>query len=425
MPPTSVHIPRPERFGRYTLQGLLGDGATASVYRALRDDGTPAALKIHDERRTGRASDPADAFVRESACLSRIDHPNVVRIVEHGLVDGRAFVAMDLVDGVPLARLLEDGPLDPTRAVRLIAQAARGLAAAHGQGVLHRDVKPANLLVDDLDHLVVVDFGLAKEFGDGVSMTGDGLLLGTPESMAPEQIRGRPLDARCDVYGLGTVLYTALTGRPPFAQRQTAALLMAHLNDPVPPLAITAPHVDWPRTAEEIVQRCLAKSRGARFASMDDLVAALELLQQVLDDPTADDTLVRRVSSPPRTAPLVEQKPPAVLPLALVAVVVVCFGYVLFQGLTAVTSPAARVPVVTTPAPPAPEEPAPIAGPPVDPTPYEPLITADLPPLAPLARPPVIRVTPPPDPSPEPEPARPRDLRRSDLKNPFPSLENR
>ncbi|MCB9671453.1 MAG: protein kinase [Alphaproteobacteria bacterium] len=436
-------------FGRrYTVEGTLARGSSGTVYRA-RDSrtGAPVALKVL-ERRPGVPGTSSEVtavqFAREAALLARVRHPNVVSVLEYGREGDAAFVAMELVEGTTLQALVASGSLTPARLVAILDRVCEGVACAHDAGVIHRDLKPANILVAADGTVKVVDFGLAKEVGDAVSMTGDGLLLGTPLYMAPEQIRGRPLDRRCDVYAVGVCLYEGLAGRPPFARPQTAATLMAHLNEQVPPLQTFAPDLALPATADLVVARCLAKARADRFNSLHEVRAALDLLAAALDDPAADAAAVRLLTPAPGREARQRVSVGAALTAALLFSGAAAFGYVVIQGAAAIlVSTAPPPPLATVEAPPEaqpqpaePFEPVQFWQGPVE-SPPEPARTETPAPEAPVprARRPVPARPAPVDPpvvegpleAPEPtvpaEPAFPRH--GTDLKNPFHNVERR
>ena len=213
-------------------------------------------------------------FLREVEACSRLEHPNLVRVHDSGEAEGRLFLAMEFVRGYSLQELLErSGPLEPRQAVRGVLEAAAGVASAHAQGVLHRDLKPGNLLWDtDAGAVRVVDFGLTGRLAGGQSLTATGEVLGTPGFLAPEQAAGSPTDARTDVYGLGATLFALLCGRPPF-QGAGLAALAAVFNEPAPELSTLRPDVDRPLSA--LVARCLEKEPRDRFESMAALESAL------------------------------------------------------------------------------------------------------------------------------------------------------
>jgi DNA-binding beta-propeller fold protein YncE len=261
------------RIDEYRIEALAGRGGMGVVYRATEERlGRPVALKVITP---GLAGDEAfrERFVRESAMAGAIDHPNVIPVYGAGEADGRLFLAMRWVDGDDLRELVErDGALDPARAVEVVAAVGEALDAAHRRGLVHRDVKPANILVGE--HVYLGDFGLARDAADdserGVTKTGQ--FVGTVEWVAPEQVLGRPATAATDVYGLGCVLFFALTGRSPFGARSDYEMMTAHLNE-APPRVVDLV-ADLPAALDAVVARALEKDPDDRFASAGDLAVA-------------------------------------------------------------------------------------------------------------------------------------------------------
>ena len=214
-------------------------------------------------------------FVEESRVAASIDHPNVVPIFQAGEDGGRLFLAMRLVEGDDLATLVRrDGPLAPERAARIVAQVAAALDAAHGRSLVHRDIKPANVLIDAGDHAYLTDFGLAKHVAMAAGPTRTGIVVGTPDFLAPEQIRGEAIGPWTDIYALGCVLFFALTGRVVFPLDGPDAKLWAHLQNSPP--SVTALRDGVPAALENIVRRALAKDPRDRFESAAALGAALD-----------------------------------------------------------------------------------------------------------------------------------------------------
>ena len=266
-------------FAGYRIEALLGRGATSTVYRAedprLR---IPIALKLLNPE---AAADESfrERFVREFRLVAGINHPNIIPIYDAGVWEDSLYIAMRYVAGGDLKARIRGGPLAPERALTTLAQVAGGLDAAHARGLVHRDVKPANIMVDagagaDAPEVAyVTDFGLIKSVETGGAPTATGELLGTIDYVAPEQIEGRPVDGRTDVYSLGCVAFECLTGRVPFDRDNEAATLWAHMQEE-PPSAVAA-NPRLPRGIDRVLERALAKSPDDRFATCGGLVEAL------------------------------------------------------------------------------------------------------------------------------------------------------
>ena len=218
------------RIGDYAIDHLLGEGGMGKVYQATALDGTRVALKLV---KSDLARDPTfrHRFLREARIAQTVKHPNVVPVLATGEHEGIPYMAQRFIDGLALdQKLKRDGPLDLTSAVRICAGVAAGLDAVWAAGMVHRDVKPANILLDEHGEAYITDFGLAKDT-QGSVLTLPGQALGSMDYMAPEQIRGQPLSAATDVYALGCVMYECVCGRPPFGEVQGMRVLWAHLQD--------------------------------------------------------------------------------------------------------------------------------------------------------------------------------------------------
>jgi Protein kinase domain len=257
--------------GGYRIVEQVGRGGTSVVYRAEHVRlGRTAALKLLSPG-LGEA-DFSDRFLRESRLAASLDHPSIVPVYDAGEDDGLLYIAMAFVDGTDLKTLIRDeGRLPLGRAFGIVGQIASALDAAHARGLVHRDVKPANILVGPEDRAFLSDFGAVKELAS-VGMTRTGTFVGTIEYCAPEQIQGGEVDARTDVYALGCVLYEALTGKPPFHRPSEVAVLNAHLHAPPPQLSKEAP--DLPTALDAVIAKALAKSPLDRYATCGELVAA-------------------------------------------------------------------------------------------------------------------------------------------------------
>lgn len=261
----------------FRLKSLIGQGAMGTVYLAEGGEtGGEVALKLltreltEDDRFRQR-------FMREAEIASSLDHPHVVPILTFGEEDGRLYLAMPHVEGSDLRDLLSrEGALEPARTLHLLEQVAGALDAAHAAGLVHRDVKPANILVagePGEEHAYVCDFGLARHLSSVSSLTGDRGFVGTIDYVPPEQIAGGSIDRRADVYSLGCVLYECLTGERPFERETELALVYAHLNE-APPL-VTHLVAELPETVDGVVATALAKEPDDRYGSCGELVAAL------------------------------------------------------------------------------------------------------------------------------------------------------
>ncbi len=268
-----------EEFAGYRIDREVARGGMGVVYRAEHPRlGSAVALKLLAPELAEDGSF-RERFVRESRLAASISHPNIVPIYDAGEADGLLYIAMRFVDGSDLKELLREGRIPPERTLRIVAQAAQGLDAAHARGLIHRDVKPANLLIepagaDGADHVSVADFGLTKHAESRSGVTATGHFLGTIDYMAPEQIEGRQLDARADVYALGCVVFECLTGRPPFKLDNEVATIWAHIRERPPrPSGIRR---DLPPAVDDVLERALAKSPSDRFESCGDLAGALE-----------------------------------------------------------------------------------------------------------------------------------------------------
>jgi serine/threonine-protein kinase len=258
-------------FGRYRLIELLGRGGMGEVWRAYdtRTDRV-VAIKVLPPH-FSEDQDFLERFRREAHAAARIGNPHVIPIHDYGEIDGRLYVDMRLVEGRDLSAVLADGPMDPSRAVRIIEQIAKALHAAHRVGLVHRDVKPSNILLDEDDSAYLIDFGIARGLDD-TRMTGTGNAIGTLHYMAPERMGGHPDDARADIYALACVLYECLTGEPPFAGADMAGVVAAHLTTPPPRPSNMDRGV--PAAFDSVVATGMAKSPAQRYRTTVELADA-------------------------------------------------------------------------------------------------------------------------------------------------------
>jgi serine/threonine-protein kinase len=228
------------RLGRYRLEGVLGQGAMGTVYRAIGEGGDPVALKVAS---ADLAADETyrRRFEREARIAASLDHPHIVGVVEAGEAGGRPFLASRLVEGRTLAERIAEGPLPEDEVVRLVAELAAALDVLHERELVHRDLKPANVILDASGRALLSDFGLARGADDTV-LTQPGRVSGTVDYLAPELIRGAPASPASDVYSLGCLAYECLSGRPPFAERSIPDAILAHLEAQPEPLASPLSH---------------------------------------------------------------------------------------------------------------------------------------------------------------------------------------
>jgi hypothetical protein len=319
--------------GRYEVEDLVGTGGMSSVYRA-RDNvlERKVALKIlHDHY----SSDPeyVERFRREARAIARLNHPNIVTVIDRGELGRHQFIVFEHVAGENLKNLVRRrGPLPVDEAVALTAQIAQALAFAHEHGVVHRDVKPQNVLIDENGTAKVTDFGIARSIDPGEGLTETGTVLGTSGYIAPEQASGRRVDSRSDQYSLGVVLYELLTGEPPYSGDNVMALAMKHLHEPVP--RVRERRRDVPASVEAIVSRAMAKRPEDRFPSTDDMVAALQAAREdVSADLSEGPTGVIRRGEGRRRGPARRRRvAPLVAALAVVAAGTLALVYLLTRN---------------------------------------------------------------------------------------------
>lgn len=298
-----------QQISHYRILSLLGQGGMATVYRAeqlgLR---RIVALKIlHAD--LARDEVIVERFLREARIAASLNHEHIVTIYDVGEESGVYYIAMRYIEGESFAHLIRrDGPLPPARALAMLAQVADALDFAHAHGVLHRDVKPANVMVEPGDILTLTDFGIARA-GALSALTAAHTVIGTPAYMSPEQARGEPVDKRSDLYALGVMLYEALGGRPPFVADSTPGLLYMHVHQPPRPLSELRPDLPWGLSA--VVSRALAKQPDERYQSAHELIEAARAA--LTDWPPASDEPETAMTAPAPSVP--PAWPPPSLPL--------------------------------------------------------------------------------------------------------------
>ena len=262
-------------FGSYRIDGLLGRGGMSNVYRATHTalDRVLALKIMSDELSRDRVN--RERFMNEWKVAAALRHPNILPVHDAGEIGGRLFLAMDLVEGGDLGHeIMFDGALSPPRAIRILDQAAAALDAAHGAGMVHRDVKPGNVLLEG-ERAFLTDFGLSKLLSSGgPRLTAPGRMVGTVEYLSPEQIRGEPVTAQTDIYALGCVIFEAFTASSPFDGETDFVLMYAHLERAVPRMSERRPVL--PPSADEVVAKAMAKQPAERFESAGATIAALK-----------------------------------------------------------------------------------------------------------------------------------------------------
>ncbi|MDO3648052.1 serine/threonine-protein kinase [Nocardia mangyaensis] len=287
-------------FAGYRIERMLGRGGMGTVYLAAHPRlPRQVALKLLN-RELYSDDEVRGRFEREADVSAHLDHPGVVTVLDRGVENGLMWISMQYVDGTD-ASVFRGAPMDPARAVNIIAQTAEALDYAHERGVLHRDIKPANILLAparDGDRVVLTDFGIARLRGDSRELTRTGAFLATLAYAAPEQLSGETVDHRCDQYSLGCTLFTLLTGESPFPADNPGAVVAAHLTKPVPRASVDVP--DLPPAIDAVLARVMAKDRAERFSSCTEFAYAAAAALSV---PGFDHLVLSAdPASPPRLA---------------------------------------------------------------------------------------------------------------------------
>jgi serine/threonine protein kinase len=270
-----------ETLGGYSLVEELGRGGMAVVYKADQPKlERSVAVKVLDPIYTSEDSDVLARFRREAKAIAALRHPNILTVYDYGEEEGLAYIVMEYVEGGTLKDRLQGKSFDWKRALDLGVGVGRALAFAHDRGIIHRDVKPANILLLREDWPLLADFGLVKLQQARRALTQPGVTLGTPDYTSPEQALGETIDYRADIYALGVVLYEIVTGQLPFKAEKPFDVLLMHVSDPPKKPSDLAP--DIPEVLENAILKALAKSPEDRYAHMRDMVADLELAQEAI-----------------------------------------------------------------------------------------------------------------------------------------------
>ncbi len=343
--------------GRFEITRLMGFGGMGAVYEAIQNNmNRRIALKFIPSHNPVTAA----RFEREALTVSQLRHPNTVTVFDYGQTDdGFLFLTMELLNGHTLSDLIKQGPLEPARAVHIATQICRSLSEAHRHGIVHRDIKPDNIFLievdGDRDFVKVLDFGIAKVISgeDDVQLTGDGRIIGTPRYMSPEQIMSSAIDPRSDIYSLGCIIFEMLCGAPPFQQSTTTALMISHTQDPPPAFAerLSESSLDRiPLGLEHVVRRSLAKNADERPQTTDLLREELDQALVRRQDMLAEGSGFNRTGTANRVAlnrnattlgqafdeDVSKKSPPSALIIMLGLLVVVCavaaVGVVYYQS---------------------------------------------------------------------------------------------
>jgi eukaryotic-like serine/threonine-protein kinase len=358
-----------ELLGQFRVIERVGRGGMGEVYKAEQPamDRMVAIKILH--AKLARRPDLVSRFRREARAMSRLSHPNSARVFLYGQLEetNQLYIVMEYLDGVDLARLVRrDGPVEIHRAIRILIQVLGALEEAHSVGVIHRDLKPENILLTQQgglkDFPKVLDFGLAKiqeskPRPGSMVLTREGMVFGTPEFMSPEQARGEILDARSDVYSVALIFYELTTGKLPFPRSKPMEYISHHINTEPIPIGQRNPSLSLPEALNAIVGRALEKNRDKRYQSAREFSDALRtVLPPSMQDITQQTSIVKKSSAAatkPMTRPRVEKSPPqnriagkGVL-IALVAIIVVLVGVVIFLIATRDKPTPANVPLNT------------------------------------------------------------------------------
>jgi serine/threonine-protein kinase len=329
---------------RYELEELVGTGGMSSVYRAhdqLLE--RHVALKVLHPHYADD-SEYVERFRREARAVAKLSHPHIVTVIDRGEADGQQYIVFEYVDGENLKQLIErTGPLPTRQAIELTLEIADALAFAHEHGLVHRDVKPQNVLITPDGEAKVTDFGIARSLDVEQGVTQTGTVLGTSNYLSPEQASGHTTTPATDVYSLGVVLYEVLTGEVPFPGENFVAVAMKHINEPPPDVQARRP--DVPLRLAAAIDRALAKDPTERFRSMDEFAWELRQCLAQLDTPDAERTLivssaVLRESAPHRVRPARNRKPLLYALVALVALAAIVGGILALGGSKGKAPPA-------------------------------------------------------------------------------------
>ncbi|MCA9930849.1 MAG: serine/threonine protein kinase, partial [Anaerolineales bacterium] len=271
-----------KQLGPYQIVAPLGEGGMAAVYKAYQPSiDRYVALKVLPRH---FADDPEfiQRFKQEARVIANLQHPHILPVHDFGEAEGYTYMAMRFIRGGELSEWMQtNAPISLPQIRRIITQIGDALDYAHSQNIIHRDIKPSNVLIDERGNCLLTDFGLAKMMETSVKLTRTGGILGTPAYMSPEQGMGQGVDHRSDIYALGVILYEMVTGRPPYQAETPMAIMIKHIQAPLPPPNQYNP--DLPESVERVILKALAKNKEDRFATAGEMVQAL---QRATEQPT-------------------------------------------------------------------------------------------------------------------------------------------
>jgi serine/threonine-protein kinase len=322
--------------GRYELEEVVGHGGMSTVYKAHDSllERNVALKVLHQQY--NEDEDFVERFKREARSVAQLQHPNIVTVIDRGEENGRQYIVFEYIDGENLKELVvRKGRLDVRTALEIALEIAHGLSFAHEHGLVHRDVKPQNVLLNGDGGAKVTDFGIARSLDVERSVTQTGTVLGTSNYIAPEQASGQPVDAQTDVYSLGIVLYEMLTGELPFPGENFVAVAMKHIQEPSP--SVLDARGDVPLRIAEMIDRALEKDPEQRFPTMDAFATEIEVNLAALDE-VGDDAITmvvpaaQRLKQQPRRRDPVSRLPLFVGLLGALAIAAVVVGLLTLRG---------------------------------------------------------------------------------------------